>query len=542
MPTHSTTSDPHPNRNGRPRPKALIIAAFAASLVFGPAVLAAPAAFAAEPPAADPAVVSPADPAAETPATDSPAAPAPAPVDAAPVDAAPVDAAPVDAAPVPEAVLPADATPSPATEATPPDPAVAGPAVVDPAAPVVAVQVEAAAADPGFVIAAAALAFSVTSPAEGEVTNEFANLVFFDGTGTTDNTITVTYVNASGLTATAGANIVDADGSFSVLTNFSELAGGQTDVSVVVTEANALGVVVGAPILRSFSFVNPPVATFPFTVTSPHQGETVLTATPTFAGTGTPGDTIVIAYTNVDLEDSIAGEAVVAADGSFSVMTTFLRLAPGAVEVRTLSTGFSPSGVELVTGRIATLFYFDVAPVFAPNPASITVVPGSLTVSEVTDSARGVLLSATGFTRNEALTTTVTGPTGAAVTLRSAVAANADVNGSVTAVLVLTGTVEPGQYTVTVTGATSDVTQSVAFNVVPDLIVLPVAPVAPAAVAVVAINPPTTPFASLAETGTDRSAITGIGTVAALFTLAGGAILVLRRKFAAGVPTSQHNE
>lgn len=540
MPTHSTMSDSHPNRNGRPRRKALIIAAFAASLVFGPAVLAAPAAFAAEPPTADPAVVSPADPAAETIPTDS----SPAPVDPAPVAPAPVDAAPVDAVPIPDAVLPADAMPSPATEPTTPDPAVADPTVVEPAAPVVVVQGEAAAADPGFVIAAAALAFSVTSPAEGEVTNEFANLVFFDGTGTTDNTITVTYVNASGLTATAGANIVDADGLFSVLTNFSELAGGQTDVSVVVTETNALGVVVGAPILRSFSFVNPPVASFPFTVTSPHQGETVLTATPTFAGTGTPGDTIVIAYTNVDLEDSIAGEAVVAADGSFSVMTTFLGLAPGAVEVRTLSTGFSPSGVELVTGRIATLFYFDVAPVFAPNPASIAVVPGSLTVSEVTDTARGVLLSATGFTRNEALTTTVTGPTGAAVTLRSAAAANADMDGSVTDVLVLSGTIEPGQYTVTVTGAISNITQTASFTVVADPIVPPVAPVvlvSPAAVAGSAMNPPTTPLASLAATGTNGPVITGIATLAAIFTFAGGAILVLRRKFVAVPATSQHN-
>ena len=559
MSTHSTKSEPHPNPHGRPRRKAFVVAALAASLVFGPALLAAPAAFAAGPPTADPAVVSPADPLAETSPTDSPAAPvdaapgdsapvdaAPgysAPVDSAPVDAAPVDSAPVEAAPVSDSVTHVDATPSPATDTTPTDPAVADPTAVDPAAPVVPDQGEAGGTDPGLVIPSVALAFSLTSPAEGEVTNEFANLVFFDGTGTTDNTITVTYVNASGLTSTAGANVVDADGSFSVLTNFSELAGGQTDVSVVVTEADAGGIVVGAPIIRSFSFMNPPVPSFPFTVTSPAQGETVLTATPTFAGTGRPGDTIVIAYTDVDLEDSIAGEAVVAADGTFSVTTTFLRLPPGAVEVRTLSTEFGSSGVALVTGRIATLFYFGVAPVFAPNAPSITVVPGSLTVSDVTNTDRGVLLSATGFMRNEALTTTVTGPTGAATELRSTAAANADVNGSVSDVLVLSGTIEPGQYTVTVTGAMSDVTQTVSFTVVADPIVAPVVPVAlvaPAAVAGVAINPPTTPLASLAATGTNGSVITGIATFAILFTLAGGAILVLRRKFDAGLSTPRH--
>ena len=384
----------------------------------------------------------------------------------------------------------------------------------------------------------AALAFELTAPAEGAVTNDFANLVFFDGFGTSDNTVTVTYLNAANETTVAGAGTVDADGAFAILTNFGELAGGQTDVSVIVTQTDANGIVVGAPILRNFSFVNPPVAAAPFTVTSPAQGSTVTTTTPTFTGTGTPGDSVVIQYTNVALEDAIAGETIIAPDGTFSVVTNFLGLAPGAVEVRTLTSGFSPQGVEVVTGRIATLFFFETAPVFAPNAASITIQPGSITVSDVTDDALGVQLSATGFERNETLTTSVVDSSGAAAALSVAPPTTADATGSITAGLVLTGTVAPGEYTVTVSGTTSGLVQTAVFTVIADPVpVVPVVPAAPAAVDVVAVTPPVaaiTGVTTLAQTGTDQSVLQGFSGLAALLTLAGGAILVLRRKLTGG--------
>jgi LPXTG-motif cell wall-anchored protein len=499
MHKHATTRRFAPTIDNRTLSRSLTVAAVTVALVFAPALFAGPAAFGAEPSVSDPSVVEPSGTAAE-----------PAPAEPAPAEPAPVETAPIGA-PLP-------------TEAAP--------------------EAAAAAVAPGDITLFAVLPFSVTSPVEGTVTNDFANLVFFDGTGTTGNTVTVTYLNAAGVTTTAGVGTVDADGFFTVLTNFSELQGGQTNVIATVTETDEFGAISGGPVEISFSFLNPPVEAFPFTVTSPAQGETVFTTTPIFTGTGTPGDTIVIAYTNVNLEDAIAGETVVAADGTFSVATTFLGLAPGAVEVRTFSTGFSPAGVELVTGRIATLFFFNIAPVFLPGAASITIIPGSLTVSDVTNINRGVQLSATGFERNEALTTTVTGPNGAAVTLSATAAGNADVNGSITDVLVLSGTITPGQYTVTVLGAISGLEQSAVFTVVADPIVAPVTPVVtviPADAGVVALNPTGTPNTSLAQTGTNQSTLMGLSTIAALFTLAGGAILVLRRKNATRVTTDMKN-
>jgi LPXTG-motif cell wall-anchored protein len=244
----------------------------------------------------------------------------------------------------------------------------------------------------------------------------------------------------------------------------------------------------------------------------------------------------VIQYTNVDLEDAIAGETIIADDGTFSVVTNFLGLAPGAVEVRTLTSGFSQSGVELVTGRVATLFFFEVAPVSAPNAASITIQPESITVSDVTDPARGVRLSATGFERNETLTTRVVDSTGTTATLRVAPPETADESGSIVADLVLAGTVTPGVYTVTVSGATSGLVQRGTFTVIADPApVGPVPPVSPAAVGVVAVTPPAAvKTGMLAETGTDQAQLLSAGGLAALLTLAGGAVLFLRRKLASG--------
>ena len=522
MPKHSV-----PNRDNRPLRKTLTIAAVSASLVFGPVLIAAPAAFGAEPIAADSAAA--ATPEAEaapalveaTPAEATPpvaAAEETVPAEAAPAEEVPAEPAPAESAPVEEAVV-VDVLPDAAAQAG---------AAAAPAAPTA-----------GFAVLFAALAFELTAPAEGAVTNDFANLVFFDGFGTSDNTVTVTYVNAAGATTVAGAGTVDADGVFAILTNFGELAGGQTDVSVIVTQTDTAGLIVGAPILRNFSFVNPPVAAAPFTVTSPAQGSTVTTTTPTFTGTGTPGDSVVIQYTNVALEDAIAGETIIAADGTFSVVTNFLGLAPGAVEVRTLTSGFSPAGVEVVTGRIATLFFFETAPVFAPNAASITIQPDSITVSDVTDPALGVQLSATGFERNETLTTSVVDSAGVAATLSVAPAATADATGSITAGLVLTGTVAPGEYTVTVAGTTSGLEQTAVFTVIADPVpVVPAVPAAPAAVDVVALTPPVaaiTGVTTLAQTGTDQSVLWGVSGLAALLTLAGGAILVLRRRIVLGL-------
>jgi LPXTG-motif cell wall-anchored protein len=114
------------------------------------------------------------------------------------------------------------------------------------------------------------------------------------------------------------------------------------------------------------------------------------------------------------------------------------------------------------------------------------------------------------------------------------------VNGSITDVLVLSGTITPGQYTVTVIGAISGLDQSAVFTVVADPIAAPVAPVVtvvPAGSGVVALNPTGSSITSLAQTGTNESTLMGLSAMAALFTLVGGAILVLRRKNATRVTT-----
>ena len=361
---------------------------------------------------------------------------------------------------------------------------------------------------PAVLVAAPAFAATVDSPAEGSTDNPA--LVFFDGTGDAGNTITITYPGTAG-PAVAGQDLVDGDGNFSIISEFSALAPGQTTVTATVTEDEPDGTDVGTPVVRTFSFATAPVEEFPFAVISPAQGETVTTTTPTFTGTGRAGDTVTITYSNAVAGTSVAGTGVVALDGTFSIPTDFGDLTPGAVEVRTISEPTGPGGTPSDSANVFTNFLFSEAPVppFVPNPQAIDIVPDAVTVAESTST--GVEITATGFGQREELTITVAGPDGDAAVVESDTGFFADDTGSYADSLVLFGTVVTGQYTVTITGAGGLVLTDT-FTVVP--------------------NPGTagTPGGGqLAATGPDDAGSLALLALAVLLTLSGAA-LVVRRK------------
>lgn len=361
---------------------------------------------------------------------------------------------------------------------------------------------------------------SVTTPAEGSTGN--GAFVTFTGLGTAGNTITITYPGVGG-TVEAGAGQVEAAPAenYEILAGFTDLTPGLTTVSATITETAAAtenpdgsltpGAVVGTPIVRTFSFAVAPNPAIPFVVNSPAAGETVDTATPTFQGTGTPGETVTIEYTNASGEDSIAGTGLIAVDGSFSIPTTFADLPAGAVEVRTISSAAGADGTPSDQPNVFTSFFFMTAPVpaFVPNPGAIDIVPASVTVSG--SKSTGVQVSATGFGQGEDLVITLTAPDGSSTELFSDAGFFSDSTGSYADALVLTGNVAVGTYTVTITGATSGVVLSDTFSVIADP------------------RPAGSGGAELAATGPDDIFTQGLLALAVLMTLAGVALVSRRR-------------
>jgi len=378
---------------------------------------------------------------------------------------------------------------------------------------------------PVFVTATAANAddsFDVTTPSQGQldVAQSFPNVTQFTGTGLSEgNTVDVQYVTGDGSLHTAiyGSVTPDDNGDWSTLANFDLLGVGQTQVVATVTEENQAGEVLQTRPL-TFSFAYAPNPADPFAVTYPGTGTVVDTPTPVFTGTGQPGAEIVIIYGARSVTEAEAGRGLVQADGTFSIETDFSRLEPGSLGTGAVVYQYL-NGQEIPGADRQSIAFTFATPPVPLIPLTLTIDPQSLTVDNVKSADKGVQLTATGFSPNEGLSITLTGPDGIAVDIDGADGVFADVeDGSFADRLTLTGDVLPGQYTVTVTGDRSERTVSATFTVVPNPVVAgtPVAPVAG-----------TPGSGTLASTGFDGA---GLGLLAGGLLLGGIVLAAARRR------------
>ncbi|MCS5497721.1 hypothetical protein NY547_10785 [Cnuibacter physcomitrellae] len=373
--------------------------------------------------------------------------------------------------------------------------------------------------------------FAVTTPSQGQVDvpEYLPNTAQFAGAGlSAGNHVDVQYVTGDGSLHTAiyGGNTRADDGSWTAVANFDLLGVGQTQVISTVEEVAADGTVVQSRPLV-FTLAVAPNPANPFTVTTPYVTETIDSATPTFTGTGEPGAEIVITYGARSLTTAEAGRGIVGADGTFSIVTDFSRLEPGAGTQAQGGVGaiFTETlNGEAVPGadQQSILFYFAEAPV-PLIPLTLTVDPSSLTVADVTDPDKGVAITATGFSPNEGLTATLTGPDGVAVELSGAGGLFADdEDGSFADRLTLSGDVLTGEYTLTLSGNRSARIISTEFTVVAN----PVTPVTPGGNGGNAVPAPTG-SGQLANTGFDAAPL---GALAGGLLLAGLVVAALRRR------------
>jgi hypothetical protein len=380
---------------------------------------------------------------------------------------------------------------------------------------------------PIFVTATAANAdasFDVTTPSQGQVgvPEYFPNTAQFAGIGLSDgNSVDVQYVTGDGTLHTAiyGGNTRDANGNWSTVANFDLLGTGQTQVVSTVNEVAPDGTVLQSRPL-TFSLAVAPNPANPFTVTYPGTGTVVDTATPTFTGTGEPGAEIVITYGARSVTEAEAGRGIVDANGDFAIVTDFSRLEPGSLGTGAVVNQYLNG--EIIPGfdRQSIAFTFAEPPV-PLIPLTLTVDPTSLTVDNVKNIDKGVQLSATGFSPNEGLTITLTGPDGAAVEVSGAAGVFANVeDGSFADTLTLTGDVLTGSYTVTISGDRSGRSVSATFAVVAN-------PVTPANAGNPAIPAGAPGSGTLASTGFDGLTL---GSLAGGLLLAGIALAAVRRR------------
>ncbi|WP_108249339.1 LPXTG cell wall anchor domain-containing protein [Planctomonas deserti] len=533
----------------------------AAGLAFGlialPGLLTAPAAMADETTATAPSegtadaavhpegegiVAEPAEPVVEEPApvAEEPApvaeepAPAPAPVaeEPAPVTEAPAEepsapAEPTDpAAPVDQPEVPADGEAAP--EETPVD------APADPA-------------DPAAEVPAGVL--TVAEPTPGSTVDP--TTLLFAGTGVTAlDVITITYENEDGETVNATSPalpvLVGADLTWATPASFSEAA--EEEVAVTVTETNVLtGETAGDPVTLTITIGEPSTPAFPFAVTTPAEGDTIDSYTPTLAGTAGPSEVVVVTVTGPhDAQPVIAGGGVASDTGAFTTVLDLGKVKQdddGETDVTIQVTRLGADGT-LVPDNLRSVdvtFAPDDAP-FVPNAPAILLMPDRITVSEATDPLKGVRVSATGFRQNEDVEITLVDPNGATILFDEQaleVLGGSDETGTFEAPLFLFGQPALGAYSVTVTGVDSDLALTGSFELIADPVAAPTVPSAPSVPADTGVTPIDNPVdhedTDADYSGTDELAYTGSSTLpvtglAAALLLAGGALVLLRRR------------
>ncbi|MFD3443319.1 hypothetical protein ACFDTO_01810 [Microbacteriaceae bacterium 4G12] len=524
----------------------------AAGLAFGlialPGLLTAPAAMAEETTATAPAegaanaavhpegegiVAEPAEPVVEEPAPvaeePAPVAEEPAPVEEAPAPVVEEPAAPAEPTDpgtpvdVPEAPADGEAAPEETPVAEPADPA-------DPAAEVPAGVLTVAQPTPGSTVDPTTLLFAGTGVTAGDL-------------------IAITYTNEDGdlvsATSPAVPVLIGADLTWATPATFADAPDG--DFSVTVTELTLAGQAVGEAATVTITIGEASVPAFPFAVTSPAQGDTVDSYTPTLVGTAGPSEAVVVTVTGSD--DSlplIVGTGIASDTGVFTAVLDLGKVKQdddGETEITLDVTRLGADGtlVPDYLRSVDVTFAPDDAP-FVPNAPAILLMPDRITVSEATDPLKGVRVSATGFRQNENVEITLVDPNGATIVFDEQaleVLGGSDETGTFEAPLFLFGQPALGAYSVTVTGVDSDLALTGSFELIADPAAAPTVPSAPSVPADTGVTPIDNPVDhgdteadysetdELAYTGTSTLPVTGL---AAALLLAGGALVLLRRR------------
>ncbi len=216
--------------------------------------------------------------------------------------------------------------------------------------------------------------FVVATPGVGEVVDTATPE--FSGTASPGTTIVVLYGARSGSTAEAGTTTVAADGSWSVVTDFSRLEPGSLGTGADVYNLDADGEPLPGitPLGVFFTFAEAPVPLIPLTLVVDPQSTTVSAAGSTgvaLAATGfSPNEQLTVAVTLPDgsalpVADDAAPVFANDEDGSYAGSIVVASAAVGAYSVtitgvrseRTVSAGF-----EVVADPVPT-------PTPTPTPA-----------------------------------------------------------------------------------------------------------------------------------------------------------------------------
>ncbi len=330
--------------------------------------------------------------------------------------------------------------------------------------------------------ASAAAPVTITSPAPGSTYDNstgFTQLLPLAGTGLpAADDLVFTYDRGDGTLAN-GINVGtthNPDGTFSVTANVGELLPGETTVDAVLTAVDATTRVVDPEVTATDYTIELAVApnpAFPFRVDYPGVGTVVDTTTPVFTGVAAPNSTVTVTYSNKNLGNSVAGTATANPDGTFSVPTTFLDLAPGSLGSGANVTQSNPAAQ---VGSLGVAFTFATAPVPAIAP-TITATPDEVTVDEATTT--GIAIAATGFSPGEEVRTVVTDSEGTVVDLadRALNYYADDTVGAYADTIVFADDVLADDYTITLTGVRSGIVQAVDVTVADEVVLLTPTPV-----------------------------------------------------------------
>jgi hypothetical protein len=330
--------------------------------------------------------------------------------------------------------------------------------------------------------ASAAAPVTFTSPAPGSTYDNstgLAQVVPLAGTGLPQaDTLVLTYDRGDGtfVNGIFGGTTTNADTSFTTNANFGGLLPGETTVVANVSGANAQSGAVDpevTPSTYTFELAVAPNPAFPFRVDYPGTGTVVDTTTPVFTGVAAPGSTVTVTYSNKNLGNSVAGTATANPDGTFSVPTTFLDLAPGSLGSGANVTQSNPAAQ---VGSLGVAFTFAEAPVPAIAP-TITATPDEVTLDEATTT--GIAVAATGFSPGEEVRTVVTDSEGTVVVLADRALNYYAENtvGSYADTIVFADDVVADDYTITLTGVRSGIVQAVDVTVADEVVLLTPTPV-----------------------------------------------------------------
>ncbi|GMA33373.1 hypothetical protein [Litorihabitans aurantiacus] len=131
-------------------------------------------------------------------------------------------------------------------------------------------------------------------------------------------------------------------------TDFSDANFGETEIRVLAEATSPTGVVRPGGTFVTIVLPSAPAPISEFTLATPQEGDVIAnprTGVP-FIGTGVPGNTIVVEFFNGRGGLSVAGEAVVAEDGSFQVDAFFTDLPVDQLFANTFTQQENPEGAR----------------------------------------------------------------------------------------------------------------------------------------------------------------------------------------------------